>query len=521
MGMLDLISTRADVDFIPGRIRAADSGSSYAFDKLKRWVSICNEHHDCLSLNIPSNLPTRALDIATRQNMVFLRETAGQKGSYIALSHSWGSTHRLTLTRANMATLKGGIMLSDIPKTFQDAVQIARELKIAHLWIDSLCIVQDDVSDWEVEASHMGDVYAGSYLTVAALGSQDDSTGCFPDASTRYSEPFVSVDVRSTGRRSFFHAAPVARWDEKYAEEYAGLPTLSGRCVWGTDEVTNHDGGHMSWLYVTPEWMPPSVKEKPKTYLLGEFGGSLDPIADESLSERGWTLQERLLAARTIHYGRTEMYWECQHCVLAEDGAMLRREFTTADDLCSPNLREGGKDRNWRWRRLVEQYSTRKLTMASDKLPALSGLAHMIATKTCDTYLAGLWKSNLLSELNWAVKAYEATHQCTEPEHDAAMPPAIKSAVKYPAKYRAPSWSWASLDAEIEYRGLEERPLSKIIDAQVQPVGKDNFGHVASGRLKLKVSVHRHVTTLPQIQLIFHRDLSTIYTLANLKAARA
>jgi len=441
-----------------------------------------------VSLDTPGNLPTRVLDVATNQDMVFLRETAGQKGKYLALSHSWGSTHRLTLTSANLAVLKGGILLSDIPKTFQDAVQIARELNIAYLWIDSLCIIQDDTTDWEVEASHMGDVYAGSYLTVAALGSKDDSSGCFPNFSTRYDEPFVSVDVRSTGRRCFFHAAPVVLW-----EDGQSLPTLMGRCTWATDEVTNHEGGgHTSWLYMTPEWMPPSIKGSPKTYLLGEFGATFDPIADESLSERGWTLQERLLSPRTIHYGRTEMYWECQGCVLAEDGAMLRREFTTANDLWAPTLREPGKDRNWRWTRLVEQYSTRKLTMDSDKLPALSGLAHLVATKTGDTYLAGLWKSNLLNELNWAIKAYEPTHHCTDTAHDAAMPPATKSAVKYPAEYRAPSWSWASLDAEIDYRSLRHVLLTTCVDVQVKPMGKDAFGRIASGQLTLKVSVNRH-----------------------------
>jgi hypothetical protein len=417
-----------------------------------------------------------------------LRKTAGKQGKYLALSHSWGSTHRLTLKNANLARfLTDGVSVSAIPKTFRDAVQIARELGIAYVWIDSLCIIQDDAADWEVEASRMGLVYANSYLTVAALSSKDDSSGCFPDMSTRYEEPFVSLDVRSTGRRSFVHAAPVAWWDDNDV-----LPHMGGRCTWATDEVTDCQGGHSSWLYVTPEWMPPSPKRHPDTYLLGEFGGVFDPIGDEPLSKRGWTLQERLLSPRTIHYGRTQMYWECQGCVFAEDGAILRRMFTTPKDLWGTrpeDPEDPAENRNRQWMRLVEQYSIRNLTVASDKLPALSGLANLFGTRTGDTYLAGLWKSGLMNGLNWGIKLYEPTHQCSDPAHDAAMPPATKSPVKSPAEYRAPSWSWASLDAEIDYMfALKDELLATCVDVRVKPMGKDAFGRVVSGRLTLKAS---------------------------------
>ncbi|KAH6990101.1 heterokaryon incompatibility protein-domain-containing protein [Ilyonectria destructans] len=473
--------------FRTDQVLAADSSSSYALDKLKRWLYICDNHHPCLSSGDLCTLPTRVLDVAANQDVIFLRETAGKQGKYLALSHSWGSTHRLTLTTANLARLlTDGISVSDIPKTFRDAVQIARELGIAFVWIDSLCIIQDDAADWEAEASRMGLVYANSYLTIAALSSKDDSSGCFPDMSTRHDEPFVSLDVRSTGRRSFAHAAPVVRWDDGES-----VPTLTrGRCTWAMDEVTDCQGGHSSWLYITPEWMPPSLKRSPKTYLLGEFGGIFDPIGDEPLSKRGWTLQERLLSPRTIHYGLTQMYWECQGCVSAEDGTMLRRVFTTPNDLWGARPGEVGKNRNWRWMRLVEQYSTRNLTMASDKLPAISGLANLVATRTGDMYFAGLWKSDLMNGLNWTIKAYEPTHHCSDPEHDAAMPPATKSPVKYPAEYRAPSWSWASLDAEIDYTALADELLTTCIDVQVKPMGKDAFGRVASGKLTLKGPVY-------------------------------
>ena len=141
--------------------------------------------------------------------------------------------------------------------------------------------------------------------------------------------------------------------------------------------------------------------------------------------------------------------------------------------------------------RLVEEFSKRKLTKDFDKLPALSGLATLVAAKTGDKYLAGMWASSLLSDLTWAVKAFEPSHHCDDPEHDASMPPARKAVVKYPSQYRAPSWSWASLDAEIDYihSTSEGEPLASVVDAAVQPLNKDPFGRLASGHLILKVNI--------------------------------
>ena len=82
-------------------------------------------------------------------------------------------------------------MLDELPRTFRDAIEIARTIEAPDVWIDSLCITQNDPLDWEAEASRMGDVYANSYLTVSALGDADDSTGCFSAAA---SDVVVSMD---------------------------------------------------------------------------------------------------------------------------------------------------------------------------------------------------------------------------------------------------------------------------------------------------------------------------------------
>jgi hypothetical protein len=81
--------------------------------------------------------------------------------------------------KANLEDRRLGIPLMELSKTFQDAVQIARSLNVAYIWIDSLCIVQDDPEDWKAEAAKMSRIYQGAMLMVAATGSASGKGGCF------------------------------------------------------------------------------------------------------------------------------------------------------------------------------------------------------------------------------------------------------------------------------------------------------------------------------------------------------
>src|ERR1700761_7644618 len=96
---------------IPGTVRHADSGSLMAFEQLKKWLKGCDERDNCIPKDVSHPLPTRVLEVVRGEDMVILRETKGQRGKYIALSHCWGTTHRLTTTRANVNALRDGIVL--------------------------------------------------------------------------------------------------------------------------------------------------------------------------------------------------------------------------------------------------------------------------------------------------------------------------------------------------------------------------------------------------------------------------
>jgi hypothetical protein len=70
-----------------------------------------------------------------------------------------------------------GIPWSTLSKTFREASILTRELGIGYIWIDSLCIVQDDVEDWAREASHMAEIFLHPYLTIGATGAKNGAGG--------------------------------------------------------------------------------------------------------------------------------------------------------------------------------------------------------------------------------------------------------------------------------------------------------------------------------------------------------
>ncbi|KAK9420684.1 putative heterokaryon incompatibility protein [Seiridium unicorne] len=172
-----------------------------------------------------------------------------------------------------------------------------------------------------------------------------------------------------------------------------------------------------------------------------------------SLHTRAWTYQERLLATRIIHYTANELVWECSsgcHCEYRQ-----RQHYDPA------NQDERGVEIGHR------ALQCENLTVQSDKLTALAGLARRFSTPSMGKYLAGIWYSQLPDALAWRIQ----------------LP-------KKPGQYRAPSWSWASLDGEVMGIGsafrTEGANCIKALDAGCTPAGEDPFGAVSDGYILLQ-----------------------------------
>lgn len=104
------------------------------------------------------------------------------------------------LTKASLSDMSKGIDFAKSSQTYQNAIAITRLLGLRYLWIDSLCIIQDSVVDWQTEAAKMGDIFKFSFCTFGASWASSDSEGCFFDRGPLYATFSVSKAAKPTPR---------------------------------------------------------------------------------------------------------------------------------------------------------------------------------------------------------------------------------------------------------------------------------------------------------------------------------
>jgi hypothetical protein len=184
--------------------------------QIDAWLQDCNKRHgQCAHVaqqEMP--LPTRVLDLNAlpqREAMLdskdwhdlfrnkeckFAKNFAGEKGQYVALSYCWGNTLAYKTTNHNRSIHMQGIGFSGLPKTLQDAIFLTRYLRLRYIWIDCLCIVQDDKADWEREAANMANIYSKSYLTIAAARASDSAEGFLGPRKIKHMDLILFEDMK-------------------------------------------------------------------------------------------------------------------------------------------------------------------------------------------------------------------------------------------------------------------------------------------------------------------------------------
>ncbi|KAJ2989916.1 hypothetical protein NUW58_g3221 [Xylaria curta] len=390
----DVGSSTELADFELGVAIGKDPMSTLSVGTAKDWLGNCVLKHEFCRAKIgEASLPTRFLDVGDGlgSDTIFLRESSDEEDCrYVALSHCWGTSRPLCLTLATLGTHKQGISIQDLPSTFKDAVTIVRTLGLGYLWIDSLCIVQDDAEDWRKEAGRMAGVYRNAHLVLSAARASSDEEGFL---SARPRQDYVEFGIQG-------NAFPL-------------ILTL----------------------------LPPSPPGE-------EYGIDTHIIADEPLSHRAWCLQERYLARRILHYGTKQMIWECGELRAAEDGdfaptakdqsGRIRRSATLSTTVFNARTREVEEEtevpehRHMEWYAMIEDYTSRAITKDSDRLPALLGLRVALESEVEDSYLAGIWLNGLLEGLMWCAAS-------------------SNKALARPDNFTGPSWTWASVKGPVRF----------------------------------------------------------------------
>ncbi|KAH9211176.1 heterokaryon incompatibility protein-domain-containing protein [Leptodontidium sp. 2 PMI_412] len=178
----------------------------------------------------------------------------------------------------------------------------------------------------------------------------------------------------------------------------------------------------------------------------------------EPLNTRGWAFQEQILSSRILIYGKAGLSWKCRSSMQLEAEIEARPHedclgsiwmVEGADPSEQLNIRDKqSKLIHKEWKRIVEEYSRREFTYVKDKLPALFGVSELVERSCKHKYLAGLWDSDLVPQLLW--------------RHCGKL---MGSSVDYTrgTQYRAPSWSWASVDGRVQFiQGYQTLPSVKV-----------------------------------------------------------
>lgn len=215
-------------------------------------------------------------------------------------------------------------------------------------------------------------------------------------------------------------------------------------------------------------------------------GSRLEEISEDyPLMTRAWVYQERLLAPRFLYFGE-ELTWECRQasaceCSEACSGIKHRHSSSLLPDCSKEEL-------YLQWQDIVQGFTWLQLSHEEDRLPAISGLAQQYQRHLKSAYLAGLWKDNIVADMLWHGRS----------NHDNGVE---RYYTKKPKKWRAPSWSWASIEGPIVfYRPYNVETLEggtnsprcrvEIISAECTPSSLDPTGTVATGSLVIKGSGH-------------------------------
>ncbi|KAJ2992635.1 hypothetical protein NUW58_g2099 [Xylaria curta] len=411
-----------ETDVLPRPILGQSTNSKESFSFISEQIQICQQSHTRCQATLANWYPTRLLQATVVNGTIELRivepAEATLTGPYITLSHSWGGQQPLQLTTENIEEFKKSVPLERVPSLYMDCINAALGLNIRYIWIDSLCIMQDSREDWRQESAIMSFVYQNGLFNVEAIFSKNCHYSMFASRDPLLLFPhIVQAEKRNQSRHEM--------WTENDDEYWAS----------------------------------------------GGF------VEEEFLYGRGWVLQERILAVRSVMFTRKQIFYRCAEEFTSEIEGLRhfpvesRRGYSLFRDLSTAGVTKENCFELWRF--VIRKYGLCALTVPGDKLIAIAGVARMFGNVRKSRYLAGLWEHTLLEDLLW-----------------------YRSGDSYrrPTDYRAPTWSWASVnttehraEGNVRHQPCTECLLSvpKIIDSSTDPVGSDEYGELQGGRLVL------------------------------------
>ncbi|PPQ75349.1 hypothetical protein CVT26_015155 [Gymnopilus dilepis] len=406
------------------------------YQRAKECIKACSDHEHCNTIE-DTYLPTRVIDCSNPSKPRLVETNRKIKGHYCTLSYAWGGEQHQKTTKANLGTYVKGINVP-LPQTIADAIYVTNQIGCKYLWVDALCIIQDSDEDKVKELADMAHIYSDSYVTISALSAFRADQGFLPDARPPDILPYFVEGSKTPSR--------------------------------------------MSAEFDIPRQTPG----------LGKYE---TVVMYRPLDERGWCLQESALAPRRLIFQPPHVSFKCRSfgernitrpTPLDITSQSESTPYPIDDHILFPtnkgtDLTAKESDLRERWRKILWDYSERKITVASDKFVALAGVAEIFERVSKDKYIAGLWKRTFMDDLLWEIWAPAGPEETFLPR---------------PPKYRAPTWSWASVDAKLHLEVYKPTSAdasyeAEILACNVTPKNRIHpLGEIVDAKLTLKAKIH-------------------------------
>ena len=402
-------------------------------------IENCQKRHSACSSRLRSVLPKRVICVGNATNNFNSTDTneledgldestvklvippPGTKAPFLALSYCWGDDQPVKLRKTNLVSMQSSIDISSLSPSIQDAIWVTRQLGHSYIWVDALCILQDDADDQLSEFRNMSNVYQGATATIAA-----------------------SMAMRA-------------------ADGFLKPKELLGVALDGESQIAGRKGVLMP--------MPDFTED--------------GYIPDHPLDSRGWTLQEFLLSERLLIFSDFEVLWQCQQRDLesvmhdpnpppphqtrphppasthathrVETGGLLYIQpleglpfgiFSHNTDVSTTVFGSTLPEAQYQWKTIVQQFTDRSIMNPEDRGHAIAGVAAALSDLWGDRYRYGLWNRWMVQLLGWY------------------QPLSHKERAGGRSR-RAPSWSWISLNGPVCFQQSLEEEDARLVEKAV------------------------------------------------------
>ncbi|PON25449.1 heterokaryon incompatibility protein [Trichoderma gamsii] len=340
----------------------------------KGWLADCVASHDiCNAEHQEYEWPRRVLDISQGDVVRLVSMEHPPPGAtYVALSYCWGRRGgNLCTYESNLAQHIKGIPLTSLPQTIRDIVSVCKQLGQQYLWVDALCIIQDDPADKMAQIPLMADIYSGALLVISAAGTADVLEGC----------PLGPPELQPIQPKVF---------ELEYPQH---IEADSKNTTAGKVTVVIERMEHERCRRLPGHWARETFDQDGVDLL-------------NTIEDRAWTFQERFLAKRALYTGKGELSW-------TEDGDRVFNHrscigHVSTKRLFSDSNKDLYKTFSYLWTEIVTMYSARLLTQFTDRVAALEGLSAAFSRRWPDVYarkdyVFGCWEPFLRDLLVWSV----------------------------------------------------------------------------------------------------------------------